>query len=175
MLFKARSSLLCLHHIKNCVFCYSYDNVYKLDKLFIAGGYNDTSRYRDTGDFILTGIKSMKTSERYECCDEVYVDITYIVSVKRKTGAYGAKLVLPSVLTGFLVLATFLLPTGSHEKITLCAVLFLCLLLLMTYLHSKQRRHDTRGIPGIRVDHRFHRHRDCSFGLQTKRAEWSAL
>lgn len=101
-----------------------------------ASEYTDLSYYKDSGDFTLVDIKSVRTEQQYDCCVEKYVDVTYYMSVERKTGAYGAKLVLPSVLTGFLVLATFLLPTGSHEKITLCAVLFLCLLLLMTYLHD---------------------------------------
>ncbi|XP_072015972.1 neuronal acetylcholine receptor subunit alpha-3-like isoform X2 [Amphiura filiformis] len=72
----------------------------------------------------------------YECCPEPYIDITYRLHLERISSAYSVKLVLPAALTGFLILATFLLPSASYEKITLCGLIFIALLLQLIYLHD---------------------------------------
>ena len=69
------------------------------------------------------------------CCNEEYIDVTYRLVLERTSSAYGVTLVLPSVLAGFLVLSTFLVPNSSCERLIVCVVLFLCLVVLLTYLH----------------------------------------
>ena len=101
-----------------------------------ASRYTDTSRIKSAKDFQIQNF----TVERSEWSPRwikpyAFIFVTYTVSLSRSSGAYSAKLVLPSVLTGFLILATFLLPSHSYEKITLCGTLFLCLLVLMAFYH----------------------------------------
>ena len=98
--------------------------------------YANLHHYDPSPDFKLIKMTAERHSVKYACCPEEYVDVTYSFHLKRESGAYSAKLVLPAVITGFMVLATFLLPPASHEKITLCGLLFMCLLLQLIYLHD---------------------------------------
>ncbi|XP_072015975.1 neuronal acetylcholine receptor subunit alpha-9-like [Amphiura filiformis] len=96
----------------------------------------DLSYHFPSSDFELTKISSKRNVVKYDCCPEKYVDITYTLHLKRVSSAYSVKLVLPAALTGFLILATFLLPPASYEKITLCGLIFIALLLQLIYLHD---------------------------------------
>ncbi|XP_072024033.1 neuronal acetylcholine receptor subunit alpha-2-like isoform X2 [Amphiura filiformis] len=97
----------------------------------------DMEDLRPSADFRVINNKAVLNLKQYPCCpNEIWSDITFSMSLKRTSSAYSAKLVLPSVLTGFLILLTFLLPPASHEKITLCGITFLALLLLLVYLQS---------------------------------------
>ncbi|XP_072024036.1 neuronal acetylcholine receptor subunit alpha-6-like [Amphiura filiformis] len=97
----------------------------------------DMDHFYPSGDFRAVNEQSQKHTIVYPCCpNEFWIDITFSMSLKRTSSAYSVKLVLPSVLTGFLILLTFLLPPASHEKITLCGIIFLALLLLLVYLQS---------------------------------------
>ena len=60
----------------------------------------------------------------------------YSVDLERISSAYSVKLVLPAVVTGFLVLLTFLLPPSSQEKITLAGLILLCHVLQLLYLQD---------------------------------------
>ena len=88
-------------------------------------------------DFLFLNATGERISETYECCpDAEFVTVRYTIQLKRVSGSYGVKLVLPAVISGFLVLATFLLPPTSYEKITLCGLVFVALLLQLSYLHD---------------------------------------
>ncbi len=96
----------------------------------------DLSSFQDVKDFTMVEVKPHRNTRTYECCKEEYHDVTYNFVLKRRSSAYSAKLVIPSVLAGFLVLGTFLVPNTSYERLTVCIVLFLCLIHLLTYLHD---------------------------------------
>ncbi|XP_072016466.1 acetylcholine receptor subunit alpha-type acr-16-like [Amphiura filiformis] len=96
----------------------------------------DLSSHERSRNFELTNTSAKRNVMKYECCPEKYIDITYTLHLKRVSSAYSVKLVLPAALTGFLILATFLLPPASYEKITLCGLIFIALLLQLIYLHD---------------------------------------
>ncbi|XP_072039947.1 acetylcholine receptor subunit alpha-type unc-38-like [Amphiura filiformis] len=101
---------------------------------------NDTADlrwYQYANDFKLISTKGVRGTQELACCPGYeWVDITYTINMKRVSSAYSVKLVLPAVLTGFLILATFLLPPASYEKITLSGLIFIALLLQLIYLHD---------------------------------------
>ena len=96
----------------------------------------DLTHFRAVTDFDLLEVKQKRNLRTYPCCKEEYIDITYDFVLKRRPHEYCAKLVVPAVLSGFLVLGTFLVPNRCYEKITFCVVLFLCITHLLTYLHD---------------------------------------
>lgn len=55
----------------------------------------------------------------YECCKEPYPDVTFTVTMRRRTLYYGLNLLIPCVLISGLALLVFLLPADSGEKISL--------------------------------------------------------
>ncbi|XP_023236992.1 acetylcholine receptor subunit alpha-like 1 [Centruroides sculpturatus] len=56
----------------------------------------------------------------YECCNEPYPDITFNVTMRRKTLFYTVNLIIPCVGISFLTVLVFFLPSDSGEKVTLC-------------------------------------------------------
>lgn len=55
----------------------------------------------------------------YDCCAEPYPDVTFVVTLRRRTLFYALNLLLPCVLLSSMTLVVFLLPANSGEKISL--------------------------------------------------------
>ncbi|XP_072026162.1 neuronal acetylcholine receptor subunit alpha-6-like [Amphiura filiformis] len=96
----------------------------------------DISEYREHPEWELVNSTMILNNKNYDCCpNDTYQDVTVTLELKRQAGPYAVKLVVPSVLTAFLILFTFILPSSSGEKIVFCLVLLLSLILLSVYLH----------------------------------------
>ena len=52
----------------------------------------------------------------YTCCDEPYLDITFNITMRRKTLFYTVNLIIPCMGISFLTVLTFYLPSDSGEK-----------------------------------------------------------
>ena len=65
------------------------------------------------------GIPGKRSEKFYECCKEPYPDVTFTVTIRRRTLYYGLNLLIPCVLISALALLVFLLPADSGEKISL--------------------------------------------------------
>ncbi|XP_041673594.1 acetylcholine receptor subunit alpha-like [Drosophila eugracilis] len=55
----------------------------------------------------------------YTCCDEPYLDITFNITMRRKTLFYTVNIIIPCMGISFLTVLTFYLPSDSGEKVTL--------------------------------------------------------
>lgn len=55
----------------------------------------------------------------YDCCKEPYPDVTFVVTMRRRTLYYALNLLVPCVLLSSMTLLIFLLPADSGEKISL--------------------------------------------------------
>lgn len=65
------------------------------------------------------GVPAKRNELYYECCKEPYPDVTFTVTMRRRTLYYGTNLLIPCVLISGLALLVFLLPADSGEKISL--------------------------------------------------------
>lgn len=63
----------------------------------------------------------------YTCCDEPYLDITFNITMRRKTLFYTVNLIIPCMGISFLTILVFYLPSDSGEKVSnfVCLGLFL--------------------------------------------------
>uniref|UniRef100_A0A1I8A2U3 Neur_chan_LBD domain-containing protein n=1 Tax=Steinernema glaseri TaxID=37863 RepID=A0A1I8A2U3_9BILA len=89
--------------------------------------------YQPNGEWELLGLAAKRNIFYYECCPEPYYDVTFTLSVRRRTLYYGFNLVIPSLLISGLALLGFTLPPDSGEKLNLCVTIFmsLCVFMLM--------------------------------------------
>lgn len=55
----------------------------------------------------------------YTCCDEPYLDITFNITMRRKTLFYTVNLIIPCMGISFLTVLVFYLPSDSGEKVSL--------------------------------------------------------
>ncbi|CAD5206866.1 unnamed protein product [Bursaphelenchus okinawaensis] len=103
---------------------------------FFTDLYNSTvslDPYTPNGEWHLLSATSHRNRIFYECCPEPYNDVTFKISVRRRTLYYGINLVIPSILISSLALLGFALPPDSGEKLNLCVTIFmsLCVFMLM--------------------------------------------
>ncbi|MGH0164224.1 UNVERIFIED_CONTAM: hypothetical protein FKN15_046792 [Acipenser sinensis] len=78
-----------------------------------------------------TGVPAKRNELYYECCKEPYPDVTFTVTMRRRTLYYGLNLLIPCVLISGLALLVFLLPADSGEKISLGITVLLSLTVFM--------------------------------------------
>ncbi|CAL9700799.1 unnamed protein product [Knipowitschia caucasica] len=91
----------------------------------------DISTYIPNGEWDLVGVPSKRNELYYECCKEPYPDVTFTVTMRRRTLYYGLNLLIPCVLISGLALLVFLLPADSGEKISLGITVLLSLTVFM--------------------------------------------
>lgn len=68
--------------------------------------------------------------------DEFYPDLTFNITLRRKTLFYTCNLIIPCVLLSFLTVLTFYLPSESGEKISLCISILLSLTVFVLLLND---------------------------------------
>ncbi|KAK5896999.1 hypothetical protein CesoFtcFv8_010105 [Champsocephalus esox] len=91
----------------------------------------DTSTYIPNGEWDLVGVPAKRNELYYECCKEPYPDVTFTVTMRRRTLYYGLNLLIPCVLLSGLAMLVFLLPADSGEKISLGITVLLSLTVFM--------------------------------------------
>ncbi|XP_051559926.1 neuronal acetylcholine receptor subunit alpha-7-like [Myxocyprinus asiaticus] len=91
----------------------------------------DISAYIPNGEWDLVGVPGKRNELYYECCKEPYPDVTFTVTMRRRTLYYGLNLLIPCVLISGLALLVFLLPADSGEKISLGITVLLSLTVFM--------------------------------------------
>ena len=55
----------------------------------------------------------------YECCPEPYLDITFVIKIRRRTLYYFFNLIVPCLLISSMAVLDFTLPPDSGEKLSL--------------------------------------------------------
>ncbi|CAI9612713.1 unnamed protein product [Staurois parvus] len=91
----------------------------------------DISNYISNGEWDLVDVPGKRNELYYDCCKEPYPDVTYTVTMRRRTLYYGLNLLIPCVLISGLALLVFLLPADSGEKISLGITVLLSLTVFM--------------------------------------------
>ncbi|XP_064629771.1 neuronal acetylcholine receptor subunit alpha-7-like [Lineus longissimus] len=80
-----------------------------------------------------TGARSDKF---YACCEEPYPEITYNITISRKSSYYSQIFIGPAVVMTLLIPFIFLLPPESGEKVTLGVGIMICLVLMVLMMEG---------------------------------------
>lgn len=72
----------------------------------------------------------------YTCCDEPYLDITFNITMRRKTLFYTVNLIIPCMGISFLTILVFYLPSDSGEKVSNIIYVFAPELSAMKIMHT---------------------------------------
>ena len=72
-------------------------------------------------------VPAQRNVRKYTCCPQTYPDITFFITIRRKTLFYTVNLIIPCVGISFLTVLTFYLPSDSGEKVALCISILLSL------------------------------------------------
>jgi len=63
----------------------------------------------------LLGVPAKKNEMYYTCCSEPYPDITFNITIRRKTLFHTVNLIIPCIAITFLTVLVFYLPSDSGE------------------------------------------------------------
>uniref|UniRef100_A0A8C0VDA1 Cholinergic receptor nicotinic alpha 2 subunit n=1 Tax=Cyanistes caeruleus TaxID=156563 RepID=A0A8C0VDA1_CYACU len=95
----------------------------------------DLKDYWESGEWAIIDATGTYNSKKYDCCTEIYPDITFCFVIRRLPLFYTINLIIPCLLISCLTVLVFYLPSDCGEKITLCISVLLSLtvfLLLIT-------------------------------------------
>ncbi|KAJ8260072.1 hypothetical protein GJAV_G00176750 [Gymnothorax javanicus] len=112
---------------------WTYDRA-KIDLVSMASNV-DQMDYWESGEWVIVNAVGTYNTKKYECCTEIYPDITYSFIIRRLPLFYTINLIIPCLLISCLTVLVFYLPSDCAEKITLCISVLLSLtvfLLLIT-------------------------------------------
>jgi hypothetical protein len=87
----------------------------------------DLRDYYRSVEWDIMSVPARRNVKTYPCCPEPYPDITFNITIRRKTLFYTVNLIVPCVGISFLTVLTFYLPSDSGEKIALCVSILLSL------------------------------------------------
>ena len=87
----------------------------------------DLRDYYTNVEWDVLNVTAMKRVKFYPCCPEPYPDITFNITLRRRTLFYTLNLIMPCVSISCLTVLVFYLPSDSGEKITLSISILLAL------------------------------------------------
>ena len=82
--------------------------------------------------FSFLDVPATRNEVVYECCPEPYLDITFVIKIRRRTLYYFFNLIVPCLLIASMAVLGFTLPPDSGEKLSLGVNLLLAIVLFST-------------------------------------------
>lgn len=79
----------------------------------------DLSEFYTSVEWDILEVPAVRNEKFYTCCDEPYLDITFNITMRRKTLFYTVNLIIPCMGISFLTVLVFYLPSDSGEKVSL--------------------------------------------------------
>ncbi|XP_035252748.1 neuronal acetylcholine receptor subunit alpha-3-like isoform X1 [Anguilla anguilla] len=104
---------------------WTYDKA-KIDLVLIGSTIN-LKDFWESGEWVIIDAPGYKHDIKYNCCEEIYPDITYSVYIRRLPLFYTINMIIPCLLISFLTVLVFYLPSDCGEKVTLCISVLLSL------------------------------------------------
>ncbi|XP_032806208.1 neuronal acetylcholine receptor subunit alpha-3-like [Petromyzon marinus] len=104
---------------------WTYDKA-KID-LVLVGTKINLKDFWESGEWVIIDVPGYKHDIKYNCCEQIYPDITYSVYVRRLPLFYTINLIIPCLLISFLTVLVFYLPSDCGEKVTLSISVLLSL------------------------------------------------
>ncbi|ESN90492.1 hypothetical protein HELRODRAFT_108613 [Helobdella robusta] len=95
--------------------------------LILQNDTGDVSNFIPSGEWDLIGMPASRNVLSYDCCPEQYIDITFVIHIRRRFLYYAFNLIIPCILISSMALLTFTLPPDAGEKISLGVTVLLSL------------------------------------------------
>ncbi|XP_076334111.1 acetylcholine receptor subunit alpha-like 1 isoform X1 [Tachypleus tridentatus] len=94
----------------------------------------DLNEFYLSVEWDIMSVPAKRREKYYACCNEPYPDITFNITLRRKTLFYTVNLIIPCVGIACLSIVVFYLPSDSGEKITLCVSILLSMIFFFLVL-----------------------------------------
>merc|ERR1719336_1012349 len=107
-------------------------NGFNLDLKLNSENGGDISTFIPNGEWEVIGVPAKRNEVIYECCPEPYLDITFIIKIRRRTLYYFYNLLVPCLLISSMAVLGFTLPPDSGEKLSLGVTILLAITIFST-------------------------------------------
>ena len=87
----------------------------------------DLSEFYLSVEWDIMSVPALRKVKYYSCCDTPYPDITFNITMRRKTLFYTVNLIIPCIGISSLSFLVFYLPSVSGEKVAISISIFLSL------------------------------------------------
>ena len=87
----------------------------------------DLKDFYQNVEWDIINVTARRKEKFYPCCPEPYPDITFNITLRRRTLFYSLNLIMPCLSISCLTVLVFYLPSDSGEKITLSISILLAL------------------------------------------------
>jgi len=94
----------------------------------------DLCEYYQNVEWDIINVTARRKEKFYPCCPEPYPDITFNITIRRRTLFYTINLIMPCIAISCLTVLVFYLPSDSGEKITLSISILLALTVFILML-----------------------------------------
>ncbi|XP_024081788.1 neuronal acetylcholine receptor subunit alpha-7-like isoform X3 [Cimex lectularius] len=108
---------------------WTYDG-FQLDLQLQDDNGGDITSFITNGEWELLGVPGKRNEIYYNCCPEPYIDITFVIIIRRRTLYYFFNLIVPCVLIASMAVLGFTLPPDSGEKLSL-GTYFNCIMFMV--------------------------------------------
>uniref|UniRef100_UPI00398F158D neuronal acetylcholine receptor subunit alpha-3-like n=1 Tax=Pristiophorus japonicus TaxID=55135 RepID=UPI00398F158D len=98
----------------------------KID-LAMVGSEINRKDFWESHEWDIIEAPGYKHDIKYNCCEEIYTDITYSIYIRRMPLFYTVNMIVPCLMISFLTVLVFYLPSDSGAKVTLCTSVLLSL------------------------------------------------
>ncbi|XP_078056349.1 neuronal acetylcholine receptor subunit alpha-3-like isoform X1 [Mustelus asterias] len=98
----------------------------KIDLVLIGTEVNRLDLW-ESGVWVIISATGYRHEVKYNCCAEMYTDITYSIYIRRMPLFYTINIIIPCLMISFLTILVFYLPSDCGEKITLSVSVLLAL------------------------------------------------
>nr|XP_033775702.1 neuronal acetylcholine receptor subunit alpha-3-like [Geotrypetes seraphini] len=113
---------------QNCTMKFGSWTYDKAEIDFVMVGSNiSLKEYWESGEWAIIAAPGYRHEIQYNCCQEIYPDITYSLYIRRLPLFYTINLIIPCLLISCLTILVFYLPSECGEKVTLCISVLLSL------------------------------------------------
>ncbi|CAL1530115.1 unnamed protein product [Lymnaea stagnalis] len=109
-------------------------NGFKLNVEFVREHSFDLSDYVMSNEWDIIENRAVRNVKYYTCCPEPFPDLTFHLTLKRKTAFYTFILILPCTLLSLLTLVIFWVPPESPAKLQLGMSVFVAFFFLLLVL-----------------------------------------
>ncbi|ELT99605.1 hypothetical protein CAPTEDRAFT_167143 [Capitella teleta] len=103
---------------------YATDKTNYSNNPFIPMGI-DMKQFVPSQEWDVLAVTAQKNIRYYPCCKEPFPDITFQVTIRRKTLFYSINIIVPCVCINLLTLTGFYVPCDCGEKISICITILL--------------------------------------------------
>ena len=106
----------------------------------------DISNFQENDGWNLANFSSALNFVKYNCCPELYPDITFNITLERLPGYYTLNIITPAYATSSLMIISFLVPWDSGERISFAITVMLSLIVFLLILSENLPKTNTKPL-----------------------------